>query len=105
MRLLLIVALSSTGCVDTAKVFDAEEPKQKGLSNSMSKRGARDLEQRKRDCYDFPSAHACYEVGLSYELGLNVEADKKTAIEYYDKACGLEKQRDHCEAAARLRAK
>jgi TPR repeat protein len=105
--LALVVCSVLAGCAtpEVREVFNADEPKQSGVNNSMAKRGAKDFEQRKRDCWDFPSAFACYEVGLNYELGLTVEPDRKMAIEYYDKACSLEKQRDHCDAAARLRGK
>jgi len=79
------------------------EPKQQGKENPMEARGARSFEQRQSDCWDMPSAQACYEVGLNYELGLAVKANRDTALEYYDKACGLERQPDHCQAAERLR--
>src|SRR5262245_46278982 len=96
------LALALAGCAGS-DMFNSDEPKQRGYVNPMAKRGAKDLEQRKKDCWDFPSAQACYEVGLDYELGLTVPQSRESAIQYYDKACGLEKQREHCEAAARMK--
>ncbi|MBW2459718.1 MAG: SEL1-like repeat protein [Deltaproteobacteria bacterium] len=97
----LVVAAACTK--SQLKLIEPGEPKQQGKENPMKARGARGFDQRQQDCWDMPSAQACYEVGLNYELGLAVKANRATALEYYDKACGLEKHPDHCQAAERLR--
>lgn len=101
----LVTTLSLVAACSTVQIelIEPEEPKQKGKGNPLEARGARDYEQRQRDCWDMPSAQACYEVGLNYELGLAVKANRATALKYYEKACGLDQHPDHCEAAERLR--
>ena len=99
-------ALCCLACSSRAvELIDPAPPKQQGKVNPMLARGARSFDQRQRDCWDMPSAQACYEVGLNYELGLAIKPNRATALEYYDKACGIERQPEHCEAAARLRHK
>ena len=92
-----------TGCGAEA-LLGIESPTQSGKVNPMTKRGAKSFDQRKRDCREMPNAQACYDVGMNYEMGLAVEPNVTTALEFYDKACELDKQKEHCEAAARLRA-
>jgi TPR repeat protein len=98
------ITLLSSGCIKEEWV-DAKEPTQGGDEHAMTKRGGVAFDQRKNDCWDMPNAQACYDVGLNYELGLAVKPDAKTALEYYDKACELDKQPEHCDAAKRMRAK
>lgn len=99
---LFVACAAMTACTAANELLAIEEPKQKGTANSVGKRGEADYEQRRKDCWDMPSAEACYEVGLDYELGLSTTRDPKKAAEYYTKACELEKQEEHCEAAARV---
>ena len=98
------VVLATTGCIKEEWI-DSKEPTQGGDEHSMTKRGGIAFDQRRGDCWDMPNAQACYDVGLNYELGLAVKPDPKTALEYYDKACQLEKEPEHCKAAERMRAK
>jgi TPR repeat protein len=98
------VALLVTGCLKEEWV-DAKEPTQGGDEHAMTKRGGVAFDQRKSDCWDMPNAQACYDVGLNYELGLVVKPDIKTALEYYAKACQLDKEPEHCSAAERMRSK
>ena len=102
--LLTLCGAALSGC-GAADLLDIQEPTQKGKVNPMTKRGAKSIEQRKRDCLEMPNAAACYDVGTNYEMGLAVEPDATTALEFYDKACELEKQKEHCDAATRMRAK
>lgn len=94
----IFVLVTLTSCA----AIDAPPPKQTERVNSLTDSGSRDFDQRKRDCWDMPSANACYEVGLNYELGLTVEADRAEAAKYYAKACDLDREPDHCKAARRL---
>ena len=107
--LLLAAAVSAAGLcgcnTTTEEMFRADEPQQQGKGNPLSKAGAKDQEQRQRDCWDMPSAQACYEVGLAHELGLSTEVNLVEAQRYYDKACGLDHNEEHCEAAERLKKK
>lgn len=96
----LCVALSACGA---GELLVFEDPKQAGKVNPMKDRGEKSIEQRERDCWEMPNAQACYDVGMSYEMGLAVEADPQKALEFYDEACELEKQKEHCEAAERMR--
>ncbi len=100
---LLLLAAASTGCATAAELFRNDAPTQTGSLTPLGGGGKRSYKQRLRDCWDMPSAQACYEIGLSYELGITVRADKAEALRYYDKSCGLERQPEHCEAATRLR--
>ncbi len=100
----LLTALFCLDCSTVSVEFiEPEPPTQQGKENPMQDRGARSFDQRQTDCWDMPSAQACYDVGLNYELGLVVEPNRATALEYYDKACSIERQPEHCEAAKRLR--
>ncbi len=103
LGLLTSVSLVAACSAMSLDLIEPAEPKQQGRGNSMEARGARGFQQRQRDCWDMPSAQACYEVGLNYELGLAGKANRTTALQYYDKACGLDRQPEHCEAAERLR--
>jgi TPR repeat protein len=94
-------ALATSACL-SADLIDPAEPKQTEKVNPLSRDGARNLEQRKRDCWEMPNAAACYEVGMNYELGTNVERDKAQAHEFYDKACGISDDPEHCSAAGRV---
>ncbi len=98
--LLLLVGLAACGGSD---LLGIEPPKQKGNVNPMAERGQAGFDQRTKDCYDMPSAAACYEVGTNYEMGLAAEPDEKKALEFYTRACELESQAEHCDAAKRLR--
>ena len=69
MLALMLSAPLASGC--DSPMFRADAPVQKGAQNPLDKMGAEDLAQRQQDCWDMPSAHACYEVGLAYEMGLN----------------------------------
>jgi len=100
---LLLVGLAAA-CLPKDLV-DTSPPKQTERVNPMSAAGARDLEQRKRDCWEMPNAAACYEVGMNYELGTNVDKDVGSAQEYYAKACEISKDPEHCSAADRMAAK
>ena len=92
------------GCASTPEFLNTEPPKQSGKDNSrLSQEGEEGFEQRQRDCWDVPNAEACYEVGMSYELGLRGPRDAKTAREYYRKACELERNPEHCDAARRMK--
>jgi TPR repeat protein len=102
-RHILGLALLFVTACGGSDLLGIEAPKQSGKVNPMTERGARGFEQRKKDCYEMPNAQACYDVGLNYEMGLAGEPDPKLALEYYDKACELEHQEEHCEAAKRLR--
>lgn len=103
-RLLAVaLVLGLVGCKD--KVFDASAPGQKGHNNPTHEMGADSFEQRQKDCWDMPNAAACYEVGLNYELGISVTQDRKEALSYYEKACDISDDPDHCEAADKMRAK
>jgi TPR repeat protein len=102
-RLLLITVLVLPACRTANNLFYDAPPKQSDHA-PLGGRGTRSFEQRQADCWDMPNAQACYEVGMDYELGLrDAKRDKKKALEYYDKACSLEKDPEHCEAAERLR--
>lgn len=98
----LLIPPAASGC--DAAMFQPDTPVQKGVSSPMDKAGAESYAQRQRDCWDMPSAHACYEVGLGYELGLNGPENHREAKRYYDKACGLDSDPEHCEAAERISA-
>lgn len=87
------------------KVFDASAPGQKGHNNPTHQMGADSFVQRQKDCWDMPNAAACYEVGLNYELGISVTQDRKEALSYYQKACDISDDPDHCDAADKMRAK
>lgn len=95
-----ILAAAACGGGD---LLGVEAPKQKGSVNPMRERGEKSFEQRKRDCLEMPNAQACYDVGMNYEMGLAVDPDREVALEFYDKACALEHQKGHCDAAARMR--
>jgi TPR repeat protein len=98
----LLVSLAMTAaCV--SDLITVEAPKQAPQQNPLAARGQSSFEQRRRDCWEMPSAQACFDVGLNYEMGLVVAVDVTTALEFYDKACSLEKQDEHCQAAQRLR--
>ena len=99
---LLTLFASLAGC-GSSPLFDAPPPKQQARDNPLAARGKKSFEQRKRDCWDMPSARSCYEVGMNYELGLSEERNKATALKYYEKACQLEKLPEHCAAARRMR--
>jgi TPR repeat protein len=100
----LSAALCCLACSTVSlELIEPAPPKQQGKDNPMQARGERSFDQRQTDCWDMPSAQACYEVGLNYELGLATKPDRATALEYYDKACRIEGQVEHCEAAERLR--
>jgi TPR repeat protein len=101
----LVLLAFASACSASRDLLEFDAPKQKGMSNSYSKAGHDDYQQRQKDCWDMPSAAACYEVGLNYELGLTDPKDLTKAQQYYDKACELEKQPEHCDAARRLREK
>jgi len=91
-------------CASTPELLSTEPPKQSGKDNSaLSQQGEEGFEQRQRDCWDVPNAEACYEVGMSYEQGLRGERDPKKAREYYGKACELERNPEHCDAAKRVK--
>ena len=96
-------ALTSCVALTSCKLIDAPPPRQTERVNPVAESGARDFAQRKRDCWDMPSAVACYEVGLNFELGLTVETDREEAAKYYAKACELDREPDHCKAARRLK--
>ena len=98
--LIALAGVTATGC--DAAMFQADTPVQKGVSNPMGQAGSESYAQRQRDCRDMPSAHACYQVGLGYELGLNGPVNLPEAKRFYDKACTLDSEPEHCEAAARL---
>jgi TPR repeat protein len=102
---LALALFATVACSASEDLLNFEPPKQKGLANSQNKAGQEDYQQRERDCWDMPSAQACYEVGLNYELGLTDPQDLGKAQQYYDKACELEKLAEHCDAATRLRNK
>jgi hypothetical protein len=102
MRTTLLLAMALAGCIP-AELIDPAEPKQVGVHSSMSKRGAKSFAQRQRDCWDMPNAEACHEVGLNHELGLAGPSDRGRALEYYDKACAISQDPEHCDAARRLR--
>ena len=104
MHWIVTTALLCAAC-GGPDVFGVDEPKQQGKVDPMAERGAKSFKQRQKDCWDMPSAQACYDVGMRYEMGIAGEADAELALEYYDKACSLEKQKDHCEAAERMRGK
>ncbi len=101
-HLFLLAAATAAGC-SGSDLLGVEPPKQRGSVNPMAERGRDSYEQRQRDCYEMPNAAACYEVGMNYEMGLATEIDIPRAIEFYDKACSLESQKEHCDAAERLR--
>lgn len=92
-------------CLWLAACLPAEmtpaEPKQQD-THPMAARGEKSFAQRQRDCWDMPSAPACYEVGLKFELGLVGKPDPKQAFDYYLKACEIGSEAEHCEAAKRL---
>ncbi len=102
---LLLALGSALGCATATELFRNEPPDQTDSLNPLGGAGNRSYKQRVRDCWDMPSAQACYEVGLSFEMGITVPADRAEAVRYYDKACGLERQTEHCQAAERLRKK
>jgi TPR repeat protein len=97
--LLLVAACGSS----PRQLVNTDEPKQTSDQGALTQKGARSFEQRQTDCWDMPSAEACYEVGMGYELGLYGERDAKTARQYYQKACELERQPEHCNAARRMK--
>lgn len=103
MRRATLCALMLAAACGGGDLLGVEAPKQRGNVNPMRERGAKSFEQRKKDCWDMPSAQACYDVGMNYEMGLAVDPDAAVALEYYDKACELERQKEHCDAAARMR--
>lgn len=96
-----VVAFASSGCLPSGLVSTAP-PKQAGKVNPLDAEGAKSLAQRERDCWEMPNAAACYEVGMNYELGANVEKSNATAHEYYAKACEISDDAEHCSAADRL---
>jgi TPR repeat protein len=99
---LTVLALSACGGAD---LLGVEEPTQVGVVDPIRERGAKSFDQRKRDCWEMPNAQACYDVAMNYEMGLAVDTDLKVALEFYEKACELEKQKEHCDAAERARDK
>jgi len=98
----VLLATMVAGCLP-AELVTPGEPTQSGKANPMLARGADSFAQRQRDCWDMPSAQACYEVGLNHELGLTGQPDRNTARDYYDKACAISSDREHCNAAKRMR--
>ena len=90
--LVVAIALSLVGC--GSDILGVEAPKQTERVNPMSERGKESFDQRQKDCWEMATAAACYEVGMNYEMGLAVETDLKKAVEYYDKACALEQQKE-----------
>jgi TPR repeat protein len=100
---LVVVLFVVTGCA--ADPLGVAEPKQRGVVDPMSDRGRRAYDQRARDCFEMPSAQACYDAGMSYELGIGRDADAQKALELYDRACELERDDEFCGAAARMRAR
>ncbi|MEZ4440155.1 MAG: SEL1-like repeat protein [Polyangiaceae bacterium] len=81
------------------ELVDTREPTQTERENPLASMGKKDLDQRQRDCWDMPNAAACYEVGMSYELGTTVPKDASKAHEYYAKACEISRDPEHCRAA------
>ena len=104
-RLALLLLLMTPVACGGGDLLGIEAPGQKGKVNTMTERGAESFDQRKKDCWEMPNAQACYDVGMNYEMGLAVEPDTTVALEFYDKACELEKQKEHCDAASALREK
>lgn len=106
-RAIVIILFGSTlaaGCIPP-ELVDTSPPKQTEKVNPLSAGGAKSFEQRKRDCWEMPNAAACYEVGMNYELGANVDQDEDTAHEYYAKACEISEDPEHCSAAERMASK
>jgi TPR repeat protein len=101
---LLTLGALASGCL-SSELVDTSPPKQAGKVNPLSAEGAKSFEQRQRDCWEMPNAAACYEVGMSYELGTNVDKDVGSAHEYYAKACEISDDPEHCSAADRMAAK
>ena len=98
---LLLGGTMAAGCIPH-ELVDTSPPKQTEKVNPLSADGAKSFEQRKRDCWEMPNAAACYEVGMNYELGANVDPDDATAHEYYAKACEISQDPEHCAAADRM---
>ena len=101
ISIILLTGALAAGCLPPALV-DTSPPKQTEKVNPLGADGAKSFEQRKRDCWEMPNAAACYEVGMNYELGANVEQDDATAHEYYAKACAISQDPEHCSAADRM---
>jgi TPR repeat protein len=100
-RLLTLATL--LGCGAPQDVLGGLEPTQSSDQGAIGEKGTVSFEQRQRDCWDMPNAEACYEVGMEYELGVHVKRNRKTAREYYRKACDLDHNAEHCQAAERMR--
>jgi TPR repeat protein len=97
----LLVCLCCTGCLSSDLISTAP-PKQTEKVNPLGAEGEKSLRQREKDCWEMPNAAACYEVGMNYELGTNVEQDDRKAYEFYAKACEISDDPEHCAAADRL---
>lgn len=93
-----------TGCTTFDALTRSDAPKQRGKSNPVNRDSKRRFRQRARDCYEMPSAKACYDLGLNYELGLATPVDVIESRKYYKKACEIDKRKEHCEAFERMRS-
>ena len=104
MVTLLLGGALAAGCLPP-ELVDTSPPKQTEKVNPLSAGGAKSFEQRKRDCWEMPNAAACYEAGMNYELGANVDPDTGAAHDYYAKACEISQDPEHCSAAERMASK